>query len=296
MKRILIPLAALMVSSCIIDPLYIQMPGTYWSYDAETSSGHVEARVIFEDDVHASVLQIVEDSGTSQTQHGTYTTDGHRVILSGEGWSNNIQFVRTFSHLKNNSTNRNMSPLKPKSWESMAGSVWCTLENGNMRVAMFPDGSKCLQAGFKNVSHEEGVPYGWEWKTSDYSLSGSHLTAGNIEATLFHDFMVVDTLGVFMCSNPFEENATNELKNTVWTCGGVSSYPGLLIFTGTKTFTRILVASKLIYQVKEGTYSFDGASITFNMDDKQETCPLSGDRFTWYEKTFTRNSTPGSLP
>ena len=299
MKRILIPLAALMVSSCIIDPLYIQMPETYWSYDAETSSGHVEARVIFEDDVHASVLQIVEDSGTSQSQHGTYTTDGHRVILSGEGWSNNIQFVRTFSHLKNNSTNRNMTPIKPASHESLAGSVWVSIVNTDMHIALYDENGKCTQATYNNVLRREGIPYGWEWRRCNYTLSGNQLSADGKSATLFDDFMVIDTLAALRAVPESKDNGTNALKGTFWSTtltSGSHIFPGVMVFNSSNTFVRVIAASELVYQVKSGTYTTDGESITFKLDDIEETCPLSGNRFTHYELDYVLEATPQSLP
>jgi len=291
MKRILLPLAALAVSSCIIDPLYIQMPQTYWSYSVETQT----ARVCFPDDTHASVLQLITDgqqAGTIQAQHGTYTTDGHRVILTGEEWSNNIQFVRTFSHLKNNSTNRNMTPLKPQSHQSLAGSIWCSMVNNNLEVSRFLDDGTCIQASFNNVTHEEGIPYGWKWGKQNYTLSGNRLDADSMHATLFEDFMVVDTLAILIAKEPSEEdNASNALAGTYWTSGGMSTYPGLLIFTGNDTFTRIQVASKFIYQVKHGTYAYNGSSISFCLDGKEETCPLDGNRFTFFEVQYTKDTT-----
>ena len=136
-KPLLTALALLLaLTSCsklVMDPLRIQMPGTYWSYSVEGQT----ARVCFPDDKHVSILQEDFSTGYFQAQNGTYHTDGHRVICEGADWSSPIQFVRTFSHLKNSKTNRNLTPLGPFSHERLAGSVWATMVNGDLRLAAF---------------------------------------------------------------------------------------------------------------------------------------------------------------
>lgn len=297
MKRIIIPLAALMVSSCIVDPLYIRMSGTYWSYSKDEQT----ARVCFEDDYHTSVLQYVESGnsyGSTQAIHGTYTTDGHQVLLSGNNWTNDIKFVRTFSHLKNNSTSKNLTPLKPQSYSGLGGSVWASMVNGDFEVAWFSSDGKCNHAVYKNVPREEGKPYGWQWHESDYTINGNQLCYGDKSATLFEDFMVIDTLAVLRAAPVTDDSATDALTGTFWTAlfqNGNNILPGAIVFNGTGTFTRFIVASEIVYQARTGSYTFNGESITLTLNDKEETCPLGGDRFTYSGLTFTK-TTPESLP
>ncbi len=285
----------LMVSSCIIDPLYIQVPQTYWLY----SQGTQTARVCFEDDVHCSILQQDTDSGATQDEHGTYTTDGHRVLLTGNGWTKDVQFVRTFSHLKNNSTNKNLTPLKPKSHSSIAGSVWGGMVNADLHFAVFGDDGKFIHGTYRNVIRREGRSYGWEWKDGSYNLSGNQVTSGSKNATLYEDFMVIDTLASLRAVAPVEDTGTSALKGTFWTTSfmrGSVMLPGVIVFNGSSSFTRILATSELIYQIKTGTYTCDGTSITFTMDGNEETCPLAGNRFTYYEMEYSLDPTPKPLP
>lgn len=267
------------------------MPDTYWSYSIEDQT----ARVCFMDDVHTSVIQHIFSSGSTQAAHGKYTADGHSVVLDGENWSKSIKLVRTFSHLKNSSTNKNMTPLYQKSHKSLAGSVWATLVNGNLYVVLFDGNGKCTEAAFNNVTHKEGLPIGWSWNRKDYSLNGSSVDVGDQKARLFEDFMVIDTLAVLRSCKAVEDNASS-LTGTFWPTTATNTYPGVIVFTGASTFTRILANSSLVYQTNEGTYTFDGTTFEFDLGDKKETCPLNGDRFTFLGKEYRRNTTPESLP
>lgn len=290
MRKYLIIITAVLLSvSCkkMMEPVRVQMPGTYWLYSTEDQT----ARVAFPDDVHVSVLQWDLATGTCQAQHGTYTTDGHRVEVTGENWDD-ILFVRTFTHLKNSKTNKNLTPLSTVSHDNLAGSVWTTMVNDNLNIVFFDHDGTCLDASFPNANHKEGYPYGWEWARKDYSLSGSQLMVGTgIKATLFDDFMLVDTLAVLRSAPSVEAQATSALSGTVWTYD-TAAFPGLIVFTSGNTFTRILAASRINYQFLNGTYQLSGTELTMTAGDVKETCQLSADRFTFFEKDYVKVTLP----
>ena len=48
----------------------------------------------------------------------------------------------------------------------------------------------------------------------------------------------------------------------------------------------MLVSSRVLYQVTQGTYTVNGDSITLSFSDKSETCTISGNRFTFMERTY----------
>ena len=291
MKRILLILLVLTSVSCkkILEPVRIQIPNTYWSYSVNDQT----ARVCFPDQKHASVLQLDKGSNAFQALHGTYYTDGHRLVLSGENWPKDILFVRTFTHLKNSSTNKDMTPVYSAAPDAIAGSVWTTMVTANLNIVFFDHDGTCLDATFKNVVHKEGVKYGWEFARKDYAVNGKKLQVGGIAATMFEDFMQVDTIAV-MQTAPAVENAGNSvLAGTVWTYE-TNGYPGLIIFTSDTTFTRVIVGSNIVYAFLNGTYQLSGTSLTMT-DGKgiNETCQLSADRFTFLERRYVKVS---SLP
>lgn len=284
--------AALLSAACsklVMDPLRLDITGTYWSY----SVGDQTARVVFPDNEHASVLQWDFNSNACQAEHGTYSLDGHRVLLTGENWPNDIKFVRTFTHLKNNSTNRNLTPLAPAAHESLAGSVWTTMVNDNLNIVFFDHDGTCLDATFVNANHKEGTPYGWQWARKDYSLNGKQLMVGSgIKANMYEDFMQVDTLSVLRTAPAVENQGTSALAGTVWTYE-TSGYPGLIVFTSASTFTRVLVSSRIFYSFMNGTYQISGTSLAMTDGaDIKETCQLSADRFTFLEKNYVKVTLP----
>lgn len=291
MRKVLpIILLVLVSASCkkMIEPIRIQMPGTYWSY----SVGDQTARVTFPDGRHASVLQKDLTSHACQALHGTYSTDGHRVLLTGENWPSEIRFVRTFSHLKNNSTNKNMTPLSPVAHSNLAGSVWATMADNNLNLVFFDHDGTCVDATYRNVIHKEGTAYGWKWGRREYLLSGDKLTVGSVTGTLYEDFIQVDTVAVFNAAPEQGGTATSALNGTVWTYD-TAGFPGLLIFTSGSTFTRVLVSSGIVYYTLNGTYQLSGTSLTMTDGaDINETCQLSADRFTFLEKDYVKVTLP----
>ena len=291
MRKLLpIILIVLATASCkkMIEPIRVQMPGTYWLY----SVGDQTARVSFPDDEHASVIQWDVTSNAAQALHGTYSTDGHRVLLTGENWPNDIKFVRTFSHLKNNSSNKNLTPLSPLSYSNLAGSVWATMVHDNLNIVFFDHDGTCMDATFPNVNHKEGYPYGWQWNRKDYSLSGTQVMAGSgIKGTLYDSFMQVDTLSVMQVAPAPENPGTSALAGTVWTYD-TAGYPGLIIFTSGSTFTRILTSSHIVFSFMNGTYTLSGTELNMNAGEIKETCQLSADRFTLFEKDFVKATLP----
>ncbi|MBO4467484.1 MAG: hypothetical protein J5745_05210 [Bacteroidales bacterium] len=290
MKKALYILSILVLaSSCkaAIEPLRIQTPETFWEYNTDDQT----ARVCFTDDEHVSILQLDISSGYTQSIHGTYQCNGHSVICNGTDWPNQVKFVRTFSHLKNNSTNKNLTPLAPQSHGTVSGSVWAALVNRDFHLAIFLSDKQCVDGVYKNVIQEEGIPYGWEWKKSDYELNGNQLKAGPFKATLFDRFLVVDTLAVMAASLAPQSTKTSSLTGTVWTYE-TSGAPGAIVFTSDKEFTRLLVSSKIVHESDSGTYSLKGTSLEMTLDDKKETCQIDGGRFTFFEKTYAKVTLP----
>lgn len=288
MKKILYILSVIVLaSSCkaMIEPLRISLDGTYWLYETDEQT----ARVCFTDDIHVSIIQLDIATGYTQNLHGTYELDGHSVKCNGENWPKEIKFVRTFSHLKNNSTNKNLTPLSPQSHGNLKGSVWASIINLNLHLAYFMADGNCLEGVYKNFTHEEGVPYGWEWKKQPFTVNGNQLKAGPFKATLYESFMVVDTLAVRAASLAPKSDKQSALTGTVWRYEGSA---GAIVFTSDTEFTRILVSSKIIYEADNGTYSLDGTSLEMTLDDKKETCQLESGRFRFMDKAYAKVTLP----
>ena len=289
MKRVLCFLSILILAvSCkaIMEPLRVQLEGTYWLYETDSQT----ARVCFNDETHVNVLQHDIASGYIQSLDGTYFCDGHAVFCNGDDWPNVIKFVRTFTHLKNNSTNKNLTPLYPESY-SIKGSVWAILLKENLRFTYFGEDGTCIEGTFKNVAHEDGIPYGWEWKKASYTQNGSSVEAGPFKSTLYNEFMLVDTLAVMISTHAPKSTGTSALTGSIWTYK-TSGAPGVIIFTSDKDFTRILVGSRIVHETKVGTYELQGTSLTMTLDEKTETCQLEGGRFTFFERTYEKVTLP----
>ena len=290
MKKVLYILSILILaSSCkaMMEPIRVHVEYTSWLYSTDDQT----ARVTFIDDTHISILQKDMGTGYVQSLDGTYYTNGHAVICNGENWPNEIKFVRTFSHLKNNSTNKNLTELDPKSYSSLKGSVWAVMVRENLRMAFLRQDGTCIEGSFINVTHEEGLPYGWEWNKADFTHTGSRVEAGPFKGVLYDSFMTVDTLGVMIATPAPASTKTSTLTGTVWTYE-TSSLPGAILFTSDVDFTRILVGSKIVHEVKAGTYKLDGATLEMTLDDKKETCQIDGGRFTFFEKTYAKVTLP----
>ncbi|MBO6096886.1 MAG: hypothetical protein J6P56_06205 [Bacteroidales bacterium] len=279
--RTIVALAMLLMTfSCskMMAGLYITIPNTTWSYTLDDQ----RALVHFMSNDRVTIVQRNNSNGAVQFNNGTYSVDGHAVdILSDEGASNRL--VRTFSNLKN-SQNKNFSTFKPQEYASMDYTVWTSLRQDVFRIAYFTPYGIIKQASFKNVIHEEGVPYGWEGWETNYTLTGSHLDMGKESATLFEEVMLVDD--VWFMHFPVNENKGNsDLTGTMWTYRS-SGYPGIIVFDTNSSFTRILLSSRILYQVTRGNYVQNGNIVSFSFDGKSEDCLIEDGSFTLMERTY----------
>ena len=109
------------LTSCRMDSLYIQIPGTNWSIE----QGNQRLMVHFGDERFASI-QRNNETGGLQVTNGTYTTKGHSVAVTADHDGSIHKLVRTFSHLKN-SSNKNFSSFWPEAPETMENTVWTTI-------------------------------------------------------------------------------------------------------------------------------------------------------------------------
>ena len=280
--RTIIALATLLTAlSCskMMEGLYIGISNTTWTY----TLAEQRAFVHFGTDGRATIVQRSTGNGAVQFTNGTYSVDGHAVdVVSDEGTTNRL--VRTFSHLKN-SKNKNFSTFSPQAYSSMDYTVWTSLRQDVFRMAYFtPDGT-IKHARFKNVRHEEGVAYGWDKWDSPYTLNGSHLDMGTESGILFDEVMLVDDVW-FMHFQVNENSGQSTLTGTMWTYQ-TSGYPGIIVFDTNNSFTRVLLSSRILYQVTRGTYTQEGNTVVMNLDGKTDTCVIAGDRFTFMEKTYT---------
>lgn len=279
--RTILALALLLTTlSCskMMSGLYISIPNTTWSYTLDDQ----RALVHFGSDDRVTIVQRNNSNGAVQFNNGTYSVDGHAVdILSDEGASNRL--VRTFSHLKN-SQNKNFSTFKPLEYTSLDYTVWTSLRQDVFRIVYFTPEGNTKQASFKNVIHEEGVPYGWENSGTNYTLTGSHLDMGKESATLFEEVMLLGD--VWFMHFPVNENkGYSDLTGTMWTLSG-NGYPGIIVFDTNSSFTRVLLSSRILYQVTRGSYVQNGNIVSFSFDGKSEDCLIVDGRFTLMERTY----------
>lgn len=270
--------AMLLAGSCKKDALYIQMTDRVWEY----SSSAQFARITFCGENNASVLQTDLSTGYTQAYNGSYTTDGHSVDIQSE---TNTHLVRTFSHLKHSTTNKNLTELQPQSWSSLNKSVWTTIVDGNVYLAFFNKYGKCVQGLYRNIIQKEGYPFGWEWSLQDYSLNGSSVSCKGTTGILYKDVMRLPKYGVLCSAFPVEETATSSLEGTLWTLES-DGYPGVFIFNSASHFTRVIIMSPLIWEVKNGTYSIEADGIHLQLAELKETCPITEGRFTFLNKTY----------
>jgi hypothetical protein len=288
--RFFLPVIAILLTvvvSCKKDAMYLQLPETSWNVSNEGQEGYI----CYHDASHASVLQTILASGLTQVRHGSYVCDGHRVDFTASDGSS-VNLVRTFTHLKN-SKNKNLSRVKPESWESVEGSVWTSLADNQLHVAYFPDGKNCVDISYKNVSREEGVPYGWDVPSMQpYKLDDSQLQAGSFSSILFKDFLIVNNWAA-KCVNPgqAEEKGSSELMGTVWTYynkGYPADMPAIIIFNSPTQFTRIMAQTSVVFEALTGTYSISGNRVKMTLGNKSESCLLSESSFTFFERTYSR--------
>jgi hypothetical protein len=273
--------------SCQKDSLYLQVPGTCWTLSNDSQDAYIS----FHDGTHVSVLQTAKEKSLIQTLQGTYVTDGHRVDIAGSDGSA-INLVRTFTHLKN-SKNKNFSQVKPESWESVAGSIWASVRDNNLYVVYFPDGERCANITYRNVSREEGVHYGWDAIiTVPYELSGNQLKANAYTATLYKSFLTFNNTGAICVNSGMEEkNGSSVLEGTIWAynnTGYPADTPGIIIFHSPTRFTRIMGMTAFVLETVSGAYSVSGDTVKMTIDGKSESCLLSGNSFTFFERKYRR--------
>ena len=284
MKSIFRTIAALftvlVAVSCNIDFIYVQLPNTSWTIE----QGEQKAFVHFGTNERVSILQRSNANGAVQLINGTFDADGHSVnVLSDEGATNKL--VRTFTHLKN-SSNKNFSRFSPQDYSSLENTIWATVRKDVFRLFFLAPGGEMTQLSFKNVIHEEGVPYGWEKQKGSYSVNGSHVTLGQESGILFPEVMLVDDTW-FMHFPVNGDEGTSALTGSIWTYRS-SGYPGVIIFDTNSSFTRVLMASRTLFQVTQGSYTFSGNTVTMTLDGKTESCEMSGNSFTLMEKTYDK--------
>lgn len=172
-RTIALLVSLLVLASCNIDFLYIQLPGTSWYYELDG----VQAWVHFGPEDRASVLQTELATGKCMNINGTWTAHGHAVVITEDSGTTH-KFTRTFSHLKN-SKNKNFSSAYPVDAGSLENTVWTAVRKDSLLVLGFGPGSKAQVAVYKGASwtqNEERV----------YSLVGSHISLeGGKSATFF---------------------------------------------------------------------------------------------------------------
>lgn len=278
-RTIVFVLAFLAAVSCKMEFLRIRISGTTWSQEKDD----VRAFVHFDENGRATVLQRDKASGVVQVSHGTYSADGHAVIIQTDEGSS-LKMVRTFSHLKSSSTNRNFSSLYPEEYQSVSQSILASMKQDDFRMYYFKPDGNALQLVFKNARHEEGIPYGWEKTEEAYTLTGSNLTFGNENAILFPEVMLKDDIW-YKYFPSGEDKGTSAVSGTVWTYQ-TDSFPGVIVFNNNGSFTRILVSSRILFQFSQGSYSQSENTLTMTLDGKTETCKIVGGVFTFMEKTY----------
>lgn len=284
MKRFLYALLIVIytASSCGKNGLYINVDNTVWEISANNQVGWP----CFLDDEHVSVIQVNYENGYYQTLNGLFTVKGHRVDVSASGTS--LYMVRTFSHLKN-SSNRNYKCLSPEAPESLVGSVWAYLMDGDFHFYHFLGNDTYRKGVYKNIVHQEGLKYGWDFSTVPYTVSGSHFTSEDGNGYFYkNNFLRLDTVAIpFVC---LQENkgGKSSLQGTVWTYQS-NGYPGFILFTSDRDFVRILVSSSTVFGTLTGTYSVKGSSVEFQTEAAElcETCPIANGQFTYLEKTYS---------
>lgn len=270
-----------------LEVFYLHLPGTVFDQSSDTQT----ARVCFTDETHVSIVQTIYSSGRTLVSNGVYEAEGHRVQChNANGEGNVVQFVRTFSHLKNTS-NKNLTGMAITAHESLSGSVWTTVLNGSLLMNYFPDDTRCVSA-----SHTAS---GWSFGTLPCQLEGSRVridrSKGGLYATLYKDVMLVDSLGVVCNSPAVKAEGKDDLAGTFWTRTG-GGLPGIIVFTAPGHFTRTQVSSsdQRIFETLQGTYTLSGNNLTFSYAPtpdsatQQESCQVAEDGIRFQNVSFSR--------
>ena len=289
MRKFLLSLPALLLflSSCNLhDRLYIDLPDTAWRYEADG----VTTWVCFHDGTNASILQYNSATGRYQTDHGTYSVDGHSVDIY-PSTASTYSLVRTYSNLKHFTSNKNFTKLQPKSYPSVEGSVWAAVDTNDLHILYLGGESVCADICYRNVTRKEDKTYGWSAARSSYVSSDSMLDAGGVSASLYGDLLYQTCYSMAICSQPVEEEGTSSLKGTLWTynnTGYPADSPYIVIFNGKDTFTRIYGVSAIGFVVENGSYTISDGTVEFTLGDKTRSCSISGDSFTLWERTYVK--------
>ena len=285
MKRFVYTLLIVLfaATSCGKNGLYISVDNTAWEISTATQVGWP----CFVDDQHVSVIQVNHQNGYYQTLNGTFSVKGHRVDVSADGTS--LYMVRTFSHLKN-SSNKNYKKLSPEAPETLDGSIWAHLKDGNFTFYHFQANGTCRKGVYQNVTRREGFDYGWSFQNLPYTASGSHFSSADGNGYFYNNsFLQLGGSAIPFVSVPESNAGSSSLKGTVWTYATETAYPGFIVFTSATEFTRILVGSNVIFAVLTGTYEVKGNSVAFQTEAAElcETCPIEDGQFTYLKKTYS---------
>jgi len=275
-RTIAVVAALLSVLSCRMDFLYIQLPGTSWSIEVDDQRAFVH----FEED-RATLIQRNATLGAVKMANGSYTTDGHSIIIALDNGGTQ-KMIRTFSHLKNGN-NKNYSSLSPESCE-LENTVWHTIYKDSLRVLYFHDG-QVHHYSFANLSHKEGIPYGWKHSQASYTVAGNQVSlGGELNATLFPEVMLVGDHW-YMHFPVLEDTGCSNMVGGFWPLQS-GGYPGGILFDSYSTFTRILVSAADVYQAQRGTYSREGDVLSMQLEEAADICTVQDDSFTFLERTY----------
>lgn len=304
MRKLLIPVFSavlcLTINSCSKEVLFLPLEGTVWSLKVDD----VTTWVCFHNADSASLLQKNAALGRVQADHGSYTADGHVVIVKTE-YASEYKINRTFFNLKRSGKNEDYTRLSPSSYKTLAGSVWMTPISNTLHLAYFPAENECVDITYTNITRQEGGPaYGWSGAKKTVSLDGSSLQVGDLRATTYKGLITSGVYALQSVCDPLEaEEGTSSLKGTVWTynnTGYPADVPITYIFTGKDTFVRISGlwtgnvsesrVSPIIFDVVTGTYSESSGTLTLTVGEKTESCPVSGSSFNLSERTFSKLS------
>lgn len=283
-KLTILALLLLAFTSCgkLLEPLYIHLPGTEWTYELNG----VQAYVHFDHDGSACVLQRELSTGYVQENSGTYISDGHNAIISCPDGTT-FKMIRTFSHLKN-SKNKNMSRISLRHYDSIDGMLWAGVDKGDLYVYFVPDGEHFFRASFVVTKYEEGVPLKWELETIPYTLSQYTFDCAGETAWLFSDLMLTDRRWhVYFPSQAAA--GTSDLAGSLWYfAGGTANTPGLLVFDSGSSFVRIQVSSEIQFSYERGSYTSSGNSIVMTLNGMDDNCTISNDSFKFMERRYQR--------
>ena len=293
-KYLCILITALGMCSCAKDTLYVQLPGTVWEILVENTT----TWLCFHDETTASILQYSSARNLSQTAHGTYTADGHSVVINAGG--SEYKVVRTYSNLKHSSTQHNFTKLSPQSFQSLTGSIWAVTENNNLRIGYFYADGKCASITCSNISEKEGDPKQvWSANTLTCTQAGHFVDIADNTAILYKPLLTIGSYAALLNCSPLEEEGTSDLKGSVWYFKEAGEIRYAIIFNGKDSFTRISGAwtgnistvkiNQYVFGAQYGSYSLADGALKMTLDGEEEkSCSLAGSSLTFNDKTYTK--------